>query len=272
MLIMFFIQVPQITLPVPRLERHADTYNDEECATITIQVPVLPNHAPGSRSASRSPEVSSISSGCFPGGNSSNSCAATEPARQTMCRHPTVDSDTSSTRDVVLHNGHILLSAKESDTSYYSDVSYHGSASDSLHLSDEIALHTALTEKRSDANSDSLQFSDDFEDSVFLDPTSQETPLLLPSKSGLSSRNSSRTSSVEEHSNCNSKLAKDDARLTHGKSDSASLCAATAGVKNTRLSPLALLAGNPGEGQQVGHLQSLTDLPMVHKQMQNGTI
>ena len=174
MFFQYFLQVPQVTLPVPRLERHADTYNDAECATITIQVPTLPNYS--LRSASRSPEprspVSSIGSSYQ--GNSTVS----EPPRQTIRRGSMVDSDASSAKGVIMHNGHILLMAKESDASYQS----HGSASDSLQLSEDLAIHVPFFAKTSDAgsqdNSDSLHLSDDFDDSVDIEQHSQVVPLI----------------------------------------------------------------------------------------------
>ena len=161
-------QVPQVTLPVPRLERHADTYNDVECATITIQVPTINL---SSRSASRSPDVSSIGSSYHGGTN-----AVSEPPRQVIRRGSMVDSDASSAKDIIMHNGHILLMAKESDASYQS----HGSASDSLQLSEDLAIHVPLFAKKSDASagSDSLHLSDDFDDPADIDQNSQETPLI----------------------------------------------------------------------------------------------
>ena len=164
--------MPQVTLPVPRLERHADTYNDAECATITIQVPTLNL---SSRSASRSPDVSSIGSS-YQGGIS----AVSEPPRQVIRRGSMVDSDASSAKDIIMHNGHILLMAKESDASYQS----HGSASDSLQLSEDLAIHVPLFAKKSDASagSDSLHLSDDFDDTADIEQNSQEIPLI--SKNG----------------------------------------------------------------------------------------
>ena len=160
--------MPQVTLPVPRLERHADTYNDAECATITIQVPTINL---SSRSASRSPDVSSIGSS-YHGGTS----AVSEPPRQVIRRGSMVDSDASSAKDIIMHNGHILLMAKESDASYQS----HGSASDSLQLSEDLAIHVPLFAKKSDASagSDSLHLSDDFDDPADIEQTSQEIPLI----------------------------------------------------------------------------------------------
>lgn len=170
-----------MALPVPRLERHADTYNEIECATITIQVPTLPHYS--SRSPTRSPDVSSIGSSYH-----GNSREMSEPPRQTMRRGSGLDSDGSSAKDILMHNGHIILMAKESDASYQS----HGSASDSLQLSDDLAVHVPLFTKKScdsgsqqDNNSvsDSLHLSDDFDYAVDMEQTnSQEIPLLVDQK------------------------------------------------------------------------------------------
>ncbi len=113
-----------------------------------------------------------------------------EPERQMIRRGSTLDSGTSdeasANKDALRHNGHMVLVAKESDASYQSQGS-HCSASDSLQLSEDLALHIPLFSKENDETSqdanDSLQLSDDFDDPADLDHHgNQEAPLLASCK------------------------------------------------------------------------------------------
>ncbi len=168
---------------MPHSGKNSYAYNEDDCATITIQVPPLPQYT--SRSNSRSPENSSIGSSYQGQGQT-----VSEPERQTIRRGSTLDSgtsdETSANKDALRHNGHMVLVAKESDASYQSQGS-HCSVSDSLQLSEDLALHIPLFSKENDETSqdanDSLQLSDDFDDPTDLDHHSnQEAPLLANCK------------------------------------------------------------------------------------------
>ena len=100
--------------------------------------------------------------------------------------------------------------AKESDASYQS----HGSASDSLQLSEDLAVHVPLFAKKSDASagSDSLHLSDDFDDTADIEQNSQEVPLI--GKNGDAGSSSVRVGNGD--TGCSVRLGNADGTIREG--------------------------------------------------------
>ena len=170
-----------------------------------------------------------------------------------------VDSDASSAKDVIMHNGHILLVAKESDASYQS----HGSASDSLQLSEDLAIHVPLFAKSSDAgsqdNSDSLHLSDDFDDTVDIEQNNQETPLINKAD-GLTDSSF--------HAQNNSSMTEDDGKtLSVGEYQPLALNEKSTNHECAiQLNVLRPSQGNTNESR------SLLDIPKVHNFASDGPV
>ncbi len=174
-----------------------------------------------------------------------------------------------------MHNGHIILMAKESDASYQS----HGSASDSLHLSEDLEMHLPLCEKRSDAasqdNSDSLQLFDDFDDTGLNDQNSQEAPLI--DKSGKNCRDSPHSRESPAHSDHSKVHSRDDGK-TRDVAEEQRPLVENAQEEEEEQSRAKGERQSPGKtagccaARVHAHAHTDSDLPKVHKDLKNGTM